>query len=251
MVKWKPFVGGRYFNLELEWFHDASSTRLTFLCTSPSSSNELFWFPGLRILIPWGGTVRNGALHPWRPPVRKPCAPSPHWASASWPFDRAVGRTSRFKKATGRSSKFIKLANNMDQCEEAQSMAHVFTVYWLNLEEQFHCGFADYGMMEWQSHESFRCWCWFYLKTTNNLKEHELDKFDKNIDTETEYCIYRQHLGLEMWPSQWGSLRGTEAETADTVRLAVPSRSLLVLKGASSGLDTNDTMTRMEDDERR
>ena len=33
--------------------------------------------------------------------VRKPCAPSPHWASASWPFDRAVGRTSRFKKATG------------------------------------------------------------------------------------------------------------------------------------------------------
>ena len=40
-------------------------------------------------------------------------------------------------------------------------------------------------------------------------------------------------------------------ETADTVRLAVPERSLLVLKGASSGLDTNDTMTPMEDDERR
>lgn len=74
----------------------------------------------------------------------------------------------------------------MDQCEEAPSMAHVFTVYWLNAEEQFHCGFTDYGMMEWQSHESFRCWFW-YLKTTNRLKEHEIDKLDKHIDTETEY----------------------------------------------------------------
>ena len=77
--------------------------------------------------------------------VRKPCAPSPHWASASWPFDRAVGRTSRFKKATGWSLKFIKLANNMDQCEEAQSKStrNFYAVYWLNppfkkVEEKFH-----------------------------------------------------------------------------------------------------------------